>query len=185
MNLTRSRLCASPLPGHRRPLSAREFCWWLSMPLTFGMKGSSYLCSKITGGVENAVPLNKYLSQWIVSLKTRAEQSFLHLQHTRHQLSLDGFRKCVAVLTLYFDTLISWARRFSDFLGVCSSLAPVPSNFSSVNTRRLCFVFLSIKSPVVLSLLTKLWIFCLLGTLSSRNLRRNFHRHFPADLYFT
>jgi hypothetical protein len=23
---TRSRLCASPLPGHRRPLSAREFC---------------------------------------------------------------------------------------------------------------------------------------------------------------
>jgi hypothetical protein len=27
------------------------------MPITFGMKGSSYLCSQITGGVENAVPL--------------------------------------------------------------------------------------------------------------------------------
>jgi hypothetical protein len=28
------------------------------MPITFGMKGSSYLCSRITGGVENAVPLH-------------------------------------------------------------------------------------------------------------------------------
>jgi hypothetical protein len=28
------------------------------MPITFGMKGSSYLYSQITGGVENAVPLN-------------------------------------------------------------------------------------------------------------------------------
>jgi hypothetical protein len=28
------------------------------MPITFGMKGSSYLCSQITGGVENAVPLH-------------------------------------------------------------------------------------------------------------------------------
>jgi hypothetical protein len=27
------------------------------MPITFGMKGSSYLCSQITIGVENAVPL--------------------------------------------------------------------------------------------------------------------------------
>jgi hypothetical protein len=26
------------------------------MPITFGMKGSSYLCSQITGSVENAVP---------------------------------------------------------------------------------------------------------------------------------
>jgi hypothetical protein len=28
------------------------------MPITFGMKGGSYLCSQITGGVENAVPLH-------------------------------------------------------------------------------------------------------------------------------
>jgi hypothetical protein len=28
------------------------------MPITFEMKGSSYLCSQITGGVENAVPLH-------------------------------------------------------------------------------------------------------------------------------
>jgi hypothetical protein len=27
------------------------------MPITFGMKGSSFLCSQITGGVEKAVPL--------------------------------------------------------------------------------------------------------------------------------
>jgi hypothetical protein len=59
------------------------------------------------------------------------------------------------------------------------------SNFSSVSTRRLCFVFLSIKSPIVLTLFTKLWTVCLLGTLSSRNVRRNFRRHFPADPYLT
>jgi hypothetical protein len=28
------------------------------MPITSGMKGSSYLCSQITGGVENAVRLH-------------------------------------------------------------------------------------------------------------------------------
>jgi hypothetical protein len=28
------------------------------MLITFGMKGSSYLCSQITGGVENAVPVH-------------------------------------------------------------------------------------------------------------------------------
>jgi hypothetical protein len=53
--------------------------------------------------------------------------------------------------------------------------------FSSVSTRRLCFWFLSIKSPVVLSLFTKLWIVCLLGTLSSRN----FCRHFLVDPYIS
>jgi hypothetical protein len=78
----------------------------------------------------------------------------------------------------------SWARRFSDFLGVCSSLAPMASNFS-ISTWRFCFCFLSIKSPVVLSLFTKLWIVCLLGTLSSWNLRQNFCWHLLADPYFT
>jgi hypothetical protein len=28
------------------------------LAITFGLKGSSYLCSQITGGVENAVPLH-------------------------------------------------------------------------------------------------------------------------------
>jgi hypothetical protein len=36
-------------------------------------------------------------------------------------------------------------------------------------------------SPIVLSLFTRLWIVCLLGTLSLWNLHRNFWRHFPAD----
>jgi hypothetical protein len=31
------------------------------MPITFGTKGSSDLCSQITGGVENAVPLHTFL----------------------------------------------------------------------------------------------------------------------------
>jgi hypothetical protein len=62
-------------------------------------------------------------------------------------------------------------------------LAPMSSNFS-ISTQRLCFVFLSIKSPVVLTLFTKLWTVCLLGTLSSRNLRRHFRLHFPTDPLF-
>jgi hypothetical protein len=88
--------------------------------------------------------------------RTQVQQSFLHLQHTRHQLSLEGFSNCVAVLAPDFDTPVSSARHFSDFLGVCSSLAPMSSNFSSVSTWSLCFCFLSVKSPVVLSLFTKL-----------------------------
>jgi hypothetical protein len=44
---------------------------------------------------------------------------------------------------------------------------------------------LSVKNPVVLSLFTKLWIVCLLGTLSSRNLCQNFCWHFTADPHFT
>jgi hypothetical protein len=31
------------------------------MSITFGMKGRSYLCSQITGGVENAVPLHVHI----------------------------------------------------------------------------------------------------------------------------
>jgi hypothetical protein len=92
-----------------------------------------------------------------------------------------NFRNWVAVLALDADTPVSWARRFSDFRGVCSSLAPMSYNFSSVSTRRLCFCFLYIKSLVDLSLFAKLWFVCL----SSRNLRRNFRRHFLAYSYFT
>jgi hypothetical protein len=108
--------------------------------------------------------------------RTQVQHSFLHLQPTRHQLSLDGFSNCVAVLALDFDTPVSWARRFSYFLGVCSCLAPMSSSFSSGSTRRLCFCFLCIKNPIVLSLFTKLWIVCLLGTLSSQNLLEIFAR---------
>jgi hypothetical protein len=77
-----------------------------------------------------------------------------------------SFSNCVVVLALDFDTLVSWAgRRFSDFLGVCSRLAPVSSNLSSVSTLRLCFRFLSIKSPVVLRVCTRVWIVCVCSEL--------------------
>jgi hypothetical protein len=120
---------------------------------------------------------HKYLSKLNVLLHI---QQSLHLQHTRHQLSLDGFSNCVAVLVLDFDTAVSWAKHFSDFLGICSRLAPMSSNVSSVSTQWLCF-FLFIRSPIVLSLFTRVWIVCLLRTLSTQN----FHWHFPADPYFT
>jgi hypothetical protein len=81
---------------------------------------------------------------------------------------------------LDFDTPVSWARRSSDFVGICSSLVPMSSNFS-VSTEHFVFFFLSSKSPFVLSVFTQLWIVCLLGTLSSWN----FHWHFLADQYFT
>jgi hypothetical protein len=83
---------------------------------------------------------------------------------------------CPSCTRLWHSSLLS--KTFSDFLGVYSSLAPVSSNSYSVS-------FLSIKSPVVLSLFTTLWIVCPLETLSSWNLRQNFHWHFLADLYFT
>jgi hypothetical protein len=83
------------------------------------------------------------------------------------------------------DTPVSWARHFSNFLGVCSSLAPVSSNFSSVSTLHLCFRVLSKKSVIVLSLFTKLWIVYLLGTLSSRSLYQNFCQHFLEYPYCT
>jgi hypothetical protein len=89
-----------------------------------------------------------------------------------------------ALLALDFDTPVSWARRFSDFLGVCSSLARIWSNFSSVSTWRLCFVFVSIKNPVVLNLFTKLWIVCLLGTLSPRKFTSKFSRTLTSRSVF-
>jgi hypothetical protein len=73
-----------------------------------------------------------------------------------------------------------WHSSLSDFLGECSSLAPMSSNFSSVSTQHSC-----IKTPADISLFTKLRIVCLLGLLSSRNLHQNFSQHFLEDLYFT
>jgi hypothetical protein len=58
MNLTRSRLCATLRPVHHQVQSTCKFYWRLSMPITFGMKGSSYLCSQITGSAENAIHLH-------------------------------------------------------------------------------------------------------------------------------
>jgi hypothetical protein len=46
---------------------------------------NSYIL-QITGAAENAVPLHAD----VVSLKTKVQDSSLHLQHTRHQFSLDG-----------------------------------------------------------------------------------------------
>jgi hypothetical protein len=144
MKFTRSRLCASPLPGHRRPLSAREFCRWLIMPIIFGMKGNSYLCSQITGSVENAVPLH-------VDIPRTGGRGFW--------FTFWWFSVAIIQISLRMFSFSSSSVR--ELL-----LAPMSSNFPSVSNRRLCFVFFFIKSPVVLSLFTKLWIVCLLGTLS-------------------
>jgi hypothetical protein len=96
-----------------------------------------------------------------------------------------SFSNCVGLLALDFWHSNLLSKAFKWFCRLCSSLASMSSNFLSVSTRRLCFCFLSVKRTVALSLFTKLWIICLLGTLSSRNLPRNFRRHFVSDLYFT
>jgi hypothetical protein len=87
-----------------------------------------------------------------------------------------SFGNYVAFLALDFDTPVSWSRHFSDSLGVCSSLASMSSNFSSVSTWHLCSCFF-----IDPSLLTKLWNACLLETLSLWNV----HSHFPRSPYFT
>lgn len=64
--------------------------------------------SHVTGGVENAVlSTRRYFSKLIVSLKTQVQRSFLRVQHTKHQLSLDGLTNCVTVLARGIDTLVS------------------------------------------------------------------------------
>jgi hypothetical protein len=46
----------APLAARRiRILPMNQHAW---QSITFGMKVSSYLCSQVTGGVENAVPLH-------------------------------------------------------------------------------------------------------------------------------
>jgi hypothetical protein len=57
-----------------------ESCWNQPYSLFYTLN-SEKNCSRMTC---------TYLSQLIVSLKTQVQQSFLHKQHTRHQLSLDG-----------------------------------------------------------------------------------------------
>jgi hypothetical protein len=150
-NLTRSRLRASPRSAHRWPQSARECCRWLSMPITFGMKGGSYLCSQITGGVENARPLHVDIP------RTGGRCSDLPSEDSLQEYLKFPYECFLSVLP---------------FEGHCCKFCPSHNSrrknhteyFSSVSTRLLCFVFLSVKSPVILSLFTKLWIVCLLGT---------------------
>jgi isocitrate/isopropylmalate dehydrogenase len=51
--------------------------------------------------------LHVYIYRNCFVKKTQVQQSFLHLQHTRHKLSLDGFSNYVVVLALDFDTPVS------------------------------------------------------------------------------
>jgi hypothetical protein len=75
------------------------------MPITFGMKGSSYLCSQITG-VESAVPL--HIKIFLNSLiRNTCTTVLLELTAHQYQLSLDGFSNCAAVPALDFDTSVS------------------------------------------------------------------------------
>jgi hypothetical protein len=157
MKSTRSRLCASPLVGHRRPLSVREFCQWQH--------------------ADNIWNEGKFLPLFTDNRKCC---SFTR-RHSSYRLKRFWFTFWRFSAKIFEISLRMFSFMSSSVLGLL--LATVLSNLISVTTRRLC-VFLFIKSPVVLSLFTKLLIVCLLRTLSSRNLRQHFRRHFPADLYF-
>jgi hypothetical protein len=84
------------------------------------------------------------LQKWILIAGSRGCKAWI-------TIVLQGlsFSNCVALLALYYDTPVSWARRFVDFLGVCSSLALTSSNFSSVSTRRLCFGYCLLRVPLI------------------------------------
>lgn len=57
---------------------------------------------------------------------------------------------------------------------LCSSWTPVSPDFSTDNTWQWNFGFLSVNIPVVLSLLTRLWILLLYGTWTAGNFLMNF-----------
>jgi hypothetical protein len=50
------------------------------------------------------------------------------------RMLLDGFSNCVGVLALDFNAPVSWARRFSDFLGVYSNLSLMLKNVLGVHS---------------------------------------------------
>jgi hypothetical protein len=105
------------------------------------------LCSQITGGVETAVPLHANIP------RTGGRDFDLPSEDALQEYLKFPFECFLSVLLLFEGYCcklcpLNNPRR--------KSLAPISSNFSSVSTRRLCFVFLSIKNPVVLSLFTKL-----------------------------
>jgi hypothetical protein len=124
------------------------------------MKESSYLCSQITGGAENAVRLHANIPRTggrdfdLPSEDALQERDFdLPSEDALHEYLKFPYQYILSVLLLfegYCWTLCpsNNPRR--------KSLAPISSNFSAVSTRLLCFVFLSIMNPVVLSLFTKL-----------------------------
>jgi hypothetical protein len=49
-----------------------------------------------------SVHVDIFLCNQFFRYKTQVQHSFLHLEHTRHQFSLDGFSNCVAVLAQDF-----------------------------------------------------------------------------------
>jgi hypothetical protein len=127
-------------------------------PITFEMKWLQFIGHKphYGPGVDSASDRNEYKesSWWVksgrppsVSLLSR-KCGILDVSQpygppwpvTGIDLPFLSFSNCVPLHALDFDIPVSCARRFSDFLGVCSSLSPVPSNFS-VSTRRM-FLFL-------------------------------------------
>jgi hypothetical protein len=133
-------------------LQMNQHAWW---PITFRMKGSSYLCVFMYPCKWNHASSEKNVNCGSISPSTtdckNQLQKLTLLAGLRSwevwiTVVLQGlsFSNCVAVLTLGFPTPVSWARSFSDFLGVCSSLAPMSSKFS-VSTRRLCFVSYLLK----------------------------------------
>jgi hypothetical protein len=138
------------------PAARRRRILQMNQPIPFEMNYNS----QITGGVENAVLSTRrnFAINCFVK-KIQVQKSFLHLQH------LDtNFHWMVLAIVLPFLhqnlTLHSPELDVSVvFYGVCSSLALMSCNLS-VSTRRLCICFLSIKSPVVLSLFTRLWVVC-------------------------
>jgi hypothetical protein len=92
-----------------RILPTNQHAW---RPISFGMK---QLKSQITWDVENSVLFTRrYFSKLIVLLKSQVQQSFLHLQHTRHQLSLDG----AGLLVLDVDSVNSSSDYFAN---LCTS----------------------------------------------------------------
>jgi hypothetical protein len=116
------------------------------LPITFEMKESSYLRSQITGGVENAVPLH-------ANIPRSGGRDFDLPSEDALQEYLKFPYECFLSVLLFEGYC---CKRCPSNNPRRKSLAPTSSNFSSVSTRRLCLVLLSIKNPVVLILFTKL-----------------------------
>jgi hypothetical protein len=70
----------------------------------------------------------RYLLQLIISLKTQIQQSFLHLQHTRHQLSLHG-------LGLYGLDMDSMNSSSNYFVHLC-----IPASGTTLHQKRMSIV---------------------------------------------
>jgi hypothetical protein len=136
INLTPLRHCASRVPERSLLRSACEYCRWLSMPITFVHRSQEVL---------------KMLSLYTQTFIAPAEDILIYLlkMNCRNIWNFPAnvffqFFFCSRVIPVNFVLQITPEK----------SLAPVSFNFSSLSTRR-CFVLLSIKNPVVLSLFTR------------------------------